>query len=87
MARRPAQDPRTELSAQKSALVVCGPTAGGKSDLSDALAEKLTGTEGRNVPTLAVDSMQVYRELPGPQAAREAGRHRAGDRGMDHRQT
>jgi tRNA dimethylallyltransferase len=64
VARRPAQDPRTELSAQKSALVVCGPTAGGKSDLSDALAEKLTGTEGRNVPTLAVDSMQVYRELP-----------------------
>ncbi len=44
--------------------MVCGPTAGGKSELSDALAERLTGTEGRHVPTLAVDSMQVYRELP-----------------------
>ena len=43
--------------------MVCGPTAGGKSELSDDLAERLTGTEGRHVPTLAVDSMQVYREL------------------------
>ena len=44
--------------------MVCGPTAGGKSALSDALAERLTRTEGRHVPTVAVDSMQVYRELP-----------------------
>lgn len=46
------------------ALVVCGPTACGKSELSDALAERLTEAVGRHVPTLAVDSMQVYRELP-----------------------
>jgi tRNA dimethylallyltransferase len=45
-------------------LVVCGPTASGKSELSDALAEKLTNVDGRRVPTLAVDSMQVYREIP-----------------------
>jgi tRNA dimethylallyltransferase len=49
---------------RKSALVVCGPTAGGKSELSDDLAAMLSGVEGRHVPTLAVDSMQVYRELP-----------------------
>jgi len=44
--------------------VVCGPTAGGKSELSDDVAERLTRAQGRHVPTLAVDSMQVYRELP-----------------------
>jgi tRNA dimethylallyltransferase len=45
-------------------LVVCGPTAGGKSELSDDLAEGLTEAGDRHVPTLAVDSMQVYKELP-----------------------
>ena len=44
--------------------MVCGPTAGGKSELSDDVAERLTRAQGRHVPTLAVDSMQVYRELP-----------------------
>jgi tRNA dimethylallyltransferase len=44
--------------------VVCGPTASGKSDLSDALADRLTETHGLYVPTLVVDSMQVYKELP-----------------------
>jgi tRNA dimethylallyltransferase len=44
--------------------VVCGPTAGGKSELSDIFAERLTEAEGRHVRTLALDSMQVYRELP-----------------------
>src|SRR5215204_187347 len=48
----------------KNALVVCGPTAGGKSELSDDLADSLTEAQGHHVPTLAVDSMQVYRELP-----------------------
>jgi tRNA dimethylallyltransferase len=43
---------------------VCGPTASGKSELSDALAEELTGELGARVPTLVVDSMQVYREIP-----------------------
>ncbi len=45
-------------------MVVCGPTASGKSELSDALAESLTDARGRRVPTLVVDSMQVYRGLP-----------------------
>jgi len=44
--------------------VVCGPTASGKSDLSDALAERLTQAHAAPVPTLVVDSMQVYAELP-----------------------
>jgi tRNA dimethylallyltransferase len=44
--------------------VVCGPTASGKSELSDALADELTGELGVRVPTLVVDSMQVYREIP-----------------------
>lgn len=48
----------------KSVHVVCGPTASGKSEVSDALAEKLSEARGRRVPTLVVDSMQVYRELP-----------------------
>jgi tRNA dimethylallyltransferase len=48
----------------KKALVVCGPTASGKSELSDALAETLSEAFGRRVSTLAIDSMQVYREIP-----------------------
>ena len=44
--------------------MVCGPTASGKSELSDALAEELTDELGARVPTLVVDSMQVYREIP-----------------------
>jgi tRNA dimethylallyltransferase len=50
--------------AKKRALVVCGPTASGKSDLSDALAEESTSEFGARVPTVVVDSMQVYREIP-----------------------
>jgi tRNA dimethylallyltransferase len=46
------------------ALVVCGPTASGKSQLSDTLAEWLSEILGDRVPTLVVDSMQVYREIP-----------------------
>jgi tRNA dimethylallyltransferase len=48
----------------KKALVVCGPTASGKSEVSDALADALTREHGAFVPTLVVDSMQVYREIP-----------------------
>ena len=48
----------------KRALVVCGPTASGKSELSDALAGELARQSGRRVPTLVVDSMQVYKEIP-----------------------
>jgi tRNA dimethylallyltransferase len=50
--------------ATKKALVVCGPTASGKSELSDALAEGLTEALGDWVPTLVVDAMQVYGEIP-----------------------
>jgi tRNA dimethylallyltransferase len=45
-------------------LVVCGPTASGKSDLSDALSERQTELDRASTPTIVVDSMQVYRELP-----------------------
>jgi tRNA dimethylallyltransferase len=48
----------------KKAHVVCGPTTSGKSQLSDALAEKISEVHGSYVPTLVVDSMQVYREIP-----------------------
>ncbi|MDQ3910557.1 MAG: hypothetical protein M3305_01980, partial [Actinomycetota bacterium] len=44
--------------------MVCGPTASGKSDLSDSLADGVTQTYGLYAPTLVVDSMQVYKELP-----------------------
>ncbi len=43
--------------------MVCGPTASGKSELSDALAERQTELGGAHTPTIVVDSMQVYREL------------------------
>jgi tRNA dimethylallyltransferase len=59
-----SEESRLVQNRKKTALVVCGPTAGGKSELSDTLAERLTKAQGRQVPTLAVDSMQVYRELP-----------------------
>jgi tRNA dimethylallyltransferase len=59
---------RTLTAGRKKALVVCGPTASGKSELSDALAdataEGQTETGGGHTPTIVVDSMQVYRELP-----------------------
>lgn len=47
----------------KSALVVCGPTASGKSGLADDLADVLTADLGGRVPTIVVDSVQVYRGL------------------------
>jgi tRNA dimethylallyltransferase len=43
--------------------VVCGPTAAGKSELADALAEAVSEELGDAVPTVVVDSMQVYRGL------------------------
>ncbi len=46
------------------ALVVCGPTAAGKSQLADGLAEALSEAWGGWAPTLVVDSMQVYEEIP-----------------------
>ncbi|MGH3144990.1 MAG: hypothetical protein ACRDTR_04225 [Rubrobacter sp.] len=47
----------------RHAFVVCGPTASGKSELADSLADGLTELHG-HTPTIVVDSMQVYRELP-----------------------
>ena len=44
--------------------MVCGPTAAGKSDLVDTLAETLSGELGSWITTILVDSMQVYREIP-----------------------
>ena len=44
--------------------MVCGPTATGKSMLSDTLAEKLSRSCDEWVTTLVVDSMQVYKEIP-----------------------
>jgi tRNA dimethylallyltransferase len=48
----------------RKAVVVCGPTAAGKSALADALAEEVSGMLGQRLPCVLVDSMQVYRELP-----------------------
>ena len=45
-------------------LVVCGPTAAGKSSLADALAGDLSGFYGEWATTIVVDSMQVYMEIP-----------------------
>ena len=53
-----------EGAVRRRALVVCGPTAAGKSSLSDGLAEVLSEAWGGRVPTLVVDSMQVYEEIP-----------------------
>ena len=49
---------------RKRALVVCGPTAAGKSPLADGLAAALSEGRGDWVTTLVADSMQVYREVP-----------------------
>ena len=54
----------TLKEGRNRALVVCGPTASGKSEISDALAERQTELGGAHTPTIVVDSMQVYRELP-----------------------
>ena len=43
--------------------MVCGPTAAGKSELADALAEATSERLGYPVPTVVVDSVQVYRGL------------------------
>jgi tRNA dimethylallyltransferase len=43
---------------------VCGPTACGKSGVADGLAGGVCEASGLEVPSIVVDSMQVYRELP-----------------------
>ena len=49
---------------RKVAVVVCGPSAAGKSEVADGIAAALSESLGAWVPTLAVDSMQVYSEVP-----------------------
>lgn len=51
-------------AAREKVIVVCGPTASGKSRLADELASRLTEATGSWATTVVVDSMQVYRELP-----------------------
>ncbi len=53
-----------EVIQKKKALVICGPTACGKSDLSDFAGELLSESLARHSPVIVVDSMQVYKELP-----------------------
>lgn len=44
---------------------MCGPTASGKTGLADTLADEASGEgERARTPTLVVDSMQVYKEIP-----------------------
>jgi tRNA dimethylallyltransferase len=45
-------------------IVVCGPTASGKSAVADEVSASLSRSLGARVSTVVVDSMQVYRELP-----------------------
>jgi tRNA dimethylallyltransferase len=52
------------LTPKRKTLVVCGPTAAGKSSLADALAELLSDAYGAWVTTIVVDSMQIYEEIP-----------------------
>lgn len=44
--------------------MICGPTAAGKSSVADRIADMLSEGWGGWVPTLTVDSMQVYGEIP-----------------------
>lgn len=54
-----------EGPARGRSLVICGPTAAGKSSLADTVAATLSDALGSSwVPTLVVDSMQVYKEIP-----------------------
>ena len=53
-----------EGPARGRSLVICGPTAAGKSSLVDRVAATLSDALGQWVPTLVVDSMQVYKEIP-----------------------
>ncbi len=48
----------------RKVFVVCGPTASGKSGLADEISSRLTEAGGAWANTVAVDSMQVYREIP-----------------------
>ena len=64
MADAPERDPRRGDAGWR-AFVVCGPTAGGKSGLADDLADAVSENLGVRVPTIVVDSVQVYAGLAG----------------------
>jgi tRNA dimethylallyltransferase len=49
---------------QRKALIVCGPTAAGKSALADAFARSFSEALGAWSTTIVVDSVQVYEEIP-----------------------
>ncbi len=49
---------------EKRALVIYGPTASGKSELSDLAGDLLSESFGSQSPVIVVDSMQVYKEIP-----------------------
>lgn len=51
------------MAGKKEVLVVCGPTAAGKSALVDDLADGLSAARGERAPVAVVDSMQVYEGL------------------------
>jgi len=50
--------------SKRTVVVVCGPTASGKSALADLLSAEASALLGGWVTTVLVDSMQVYREVP-----------------------
>ena len=49
---------RNNSSKQKSIIILCGPTASGKSYLGHELAKAYNGE------IINIDSMQVYKEIP-----------------------
>jgi tRNA dimethylallyltransferase len=61
---RVSDSPGERSEETRSALVICGPTAAGKSSLADRLGRELSNLYGAWVTTIVVDSMQVYREIP-----------------------
>ena len=69
------------MSGQRP-IVILGPTAGGKSELAVALAERLGGAGGSEI--LSADSMQVYRHMDAGTAKPEpALRKRVPHHGID----
>ncbi len=59
-----SESPETRPDEKRSVLVICGPTAAGKSSLADVFAGDLSDLYGAWATTIVVDSMQVYREIP-----------------------
>ena len=52
------------MEKKRQAIVVCGPTASGKTGLADEVSNYISDLSGTWTNTLVVDSMQVYREIP-----------------------